>query len=569
MSKREQLEGMTFGDFTAKEYIGNKKYLMICNICGEEKELFAANIKNLVGVTCSKKKIDIDLTGQQVGDWTVIKYVGNKRYLCRCNCENQTEREVLKCNLINGTSTGCGHNINRYGDITGQRFGDWLVLEKDGYKWKCECQCDKKTIAYHSAHDLCKGKTKSCGHGYNEFTDISGKQFGLWKVLEYIGNQYYKCECQCENKTVSNIRKADLLRGASTSCGCNKVNKIKGTIYDRYGEIAPNKVNNPRTEEQIKALLSKEYLIEFIHKLNYKPTSLELSDMLGVGLSRLLVKIHEYNIEELVIINPQESHAEKELVRYIKSIYNGDILLRDKKILNGQELDIYLPDKNIAIEFNGSYWHSDKLKDTHYHQSKSLKCLGLGIQLIHIYEYEWMVPSRREKLKGMLYSLLVDNKSTASNIIIKDVDDEVAKEFIFENHLYYCTTNGKYLAMYIDDSINTIIKIAEDSSSDSIYILEKVDKLFNNCNNSLEIILKYIEENYNPSKIVIELDLDKQNIYDYLNNGFIMNNESIKTPAYKIINVNTHAIYTDESLLDESQSYLKIYDAGKIKLIKY
>ena len=196
MSGRIHLEGQIFGDFKVIEYLGNKKYLVSCIYCNNEtKELFGHNIRKLFGVTCEKKKEPIiDLVGQKIGDWTVLKKIDSRRYLCRCSCENQTTREVLKVNLMNGTSRSCGHKVNHYGDLVGRTFGDWTVIGKEGYLYKVQCSCKNKTISLASSSDLMSGKTKSCGHGYNQFYDISGQQFGLWKVIEYLGNQKYKCQ---------------------------------------------------------------------------------------------------------------------------------------------------------------------------------------------------------------------------------------------------------------------------------------------------------------------------------------------------------------------------------------
>jgi hypothetical protein len=53
------------------------------------------------------------------------------------------------------------------------------------------------------------------------------------------------------------------------------------------------------------------------------------------------------------------------------------------------ELDIYLPEKNLAIEFDGLFWHNSNNKFKNYHLKKTLLCEKQGIQLIHIFEYEW------------------------------------------------------------------------------------------------------------------------------------------------------------------------------------
>lgn len=115
-------------------------------------------------------------------------------------------------------------------------------------------------------------------------------------------------------------------------------------------------------------------------------------------------KIEAY-IEETIHNN--RSHIEMELLRYVQSIYTGTIKHDCKNIISPKEIDIYLPDLKLGIEFNGSYWHSvemDTPKD--YHLDKSLRCREKGIRLIHIYEFEDF-----EKQKQLLRDLIngIDN----------------------------------------------------------------------------------------------------------------------------------------------------------------
>lgn len=87
------------------------------------------------------------------------------------------------------------------------------------------------------------------------------------------------------------------------------------------------------------------------------------------------------------------------------------IIRNDRKILKGQELDFYLPELDIAIEFNGKYFHSDSfikenydLSAREYHLNKFNKCKELGINLVFVWEQDWI--SYRSELKNSLVSLL-------------------------------------------------------------------------------------------------------------------------------------------------------------------
>lgn len=83
------------------------------------------------------------------------------------------------------------------------------------------------------------------------------------------------------------------------------------------------------------------------------------------------------------------SIKEKEIVNMIHTIYNKDIQENKRKIIPPKEIDIYLPDLKLAIEYNGLYFHSTLAgTNKNYHLEKSLLCREKNIRLIHIYEFE-------------------------------------------------------------------------------------------------------------------------------------------------------------------------------------
>ena len=82
------------------------------------------------------------------------------------------------------------------------------------------------------------------------------------------------------------------------------------------------------------------------------------------------------------------SKPEIELTNFIKSFYKGIVLNNDRTVLKPNELDIYLPEINLAIEYNGEYWHSISQSKVN-RDDKSYRCLLKGITLIHIEEVDW------------------------------------------------------------------------------------------------------------------------------------------------------------------------------------
>jgi len=87
-----------------------------------------------------------------------------------------------------------------------------------------------------------------------------------------------------------------------------------------------------------------------------------------------------------------KTQKQREIYDYIKSMGFDDVVFSDNSII-GLELDIYVPSVKIAIEFNGSYWHSEAIvpkesaRNKHFNKMKI--CERNGIRLIQIFEKQW------------------------------------------------------------------------------------------------------------------------------------------------------------------------------------
>ena len=130
------------------------------------------------------------------------------------------------------------------------------------------------------------------------------------------------------------------------------------------------------------------------------------------------------------------SYCEKEVIEFVKSIYNGVIINNNRKIIAPYELDIYLPEKKLAIEFDGLFWHNDKSgKDKNYHLDKTEKCEKQGIQLIHIFEDEWI--EKQIIVKSIIKSKIgiYDKKIYARKCQIKEIAIKDKNDFLRMNHL--------------------------------------------------------------------------------------------------------------------------------------
>ena len=102
------------------------------------------------------------------------------------------------------------------------------------------------------------------------------------------------------------------------------------------------------------------------------------------------------------------SQPEKIIAEFLE---NKNIVLekQNRSLLTHQELDIFLPEYKIAIEYNGSYWHSEeKGKSETYHYNKWKACQDKGIQLIYIWDFDW-IDNHNAILQKITF--LIENRS--------------------------------------------------------------------------------------------------------------------------------------------------------------
>ena len=129
------------------------------------------------------------------------------------------------------------------------------------------------------------------------------------------------------------------------------------------------------------------------------------------------------------------SCVENILYDYIKSIYDGNIIRNERNILRGKEIDIYLPELSLGFEFNGIYWHGELYKDKKYHQNKTLSCMNKGIQLIQIWEDDWV--DNNDVIKDFIKSKLNRNKISigARKCDVKEISNTDAYNFLQLLHI--------------------------------------------------------------------------------------------------------------------------------------
>lgn len=583
----KKLKGQKIGYWTVLEDIDNKKALCKCT-CGTIKIVDRAHLCNGTSLSCGCMRgiLSNNDEGEKYNYLTIIKELGGGRVLCKCDCGSV--KEYYKFRVKNGTTKSCGCKSNELKaeanlvNLENKIFNEWTILKELGKgKVLCRCSCGKESI--NEKYAVTKGITKSCGHNVNKFIETEGTVFGNWTVLKELGHGYIQCRCSCGKVDI--IQKQTLLSGRSKSCGCNQYDNFKNTALARYGEIVANRFNSPREQWQIEAAHSRDKLVNIIsEQFNYKPTIYELSKLLGINNASVGRIIKELDVEKYVNIRPLISQAEKDIYNYIRSIYNGEIEQSNRKILQGKELDIYLPEKKIAIEFNGNYWHSDIYKDKNYHKEKTLDCAKQGIRLIHIFEYE--LDSNKIKIEQYLKNILSDkNRVYARKTEVKEIDKKEAYEFLDKYHIQGRSNAEINLGILSNNELISVMSFGKPrfntnyqyelirySSKCGITVVGGAEKLF-----------KYFVNNYEVTNIITYADISKFTGNIYLKLGFKL--KTISEPNYVWISFDVNNVLsryqTQKHILIEHQlgtedmteyeimtnnGYYRVFDSGNLVL---
>jgi hypothetical protein len=243
------------------------------------------------------------------------------------------------------------------------------------------------------------------------------------------------------------------------------------------------------------------------------------------------------------------SSFETEVLDYIESIYDGKIIHNDRTILDGKEIDIYLPDLGLGIECDGLYWHSEQILVSNkynmndisrYHLNKTLDSKEKGIKLIHIFEDEW---NNNKLVKSKLSHILNLNKSNkiyARKCKVYEIDTKTKNNFLERNHIQGKDNSSIRLGLFYDGDIVAVMTFGklrralgninvEEGEYELIRYAGDIDKIVVG---GFSKLFKYFVREYSPEYIKTFADLRwssfDNNLYDL--NGFELSH--ISNPNY-------------------------------------
>lgn len=228
------------------------------------------------------------------------------------------------------------------------------------------------------------------------------------------------------------------------------------------------------------------------------------------------------------------SKAENEIEDFLVQL-GLQVVKNSRKIIPPKEIDLYLPELKIAIEYNGLKWHSNQYVENSYHYDKYLRCKAVGIRLIHIYEDEWAEHSDLIKIY-LKQQLLKNNNSVYARLCtIKSIDSKIASDFLNKHHIQGFAANTHYLALFYQEELVSVAVFGNKSSSrnnNNIHELTRYASSIRVVGGLSKLVKRYIKE-VNPPSIVTYSDNDKFTGMAYEKSGFKLVKESRQD--YKVI----------------------------------
>ena len=606
------------------------KHIIIakCDFCGKDKEVqyfnYCKNIKNMGMFSCSHKcsvskikKTNLERYGAETplqNNKILYKFkqTNLEKYGFECSLQNKDIKEKSKKTILEkyGVDNISQNdlikekvkqtNLEKYGTKTPLENKDILSklkqtnLEKYGF----ECSLQNKDI---------KEKVKQTNlEKYGFECSLQNKDIKE-KVKQTILEKYGVDNISQNEDIKEKVKQTNLEKYGTKTPLENKdiLSKLKQTNLEKYGFI------NVFQNEEIKEKSKQTNL--FKYKTNYfnQSEKSKLNTIIGqhsnyikyinnsISLFKCdLNKDHEFEIKSdnflqrvhlniplctiCYPIGDQKSIKEKILLEYIKSIYNGEIISGYR---DGIEVDIYLPELKIGIEFNGLYWHSNKYKESNYHINKLnyFKQKGINIKFIYEDDFDNNLDIIKSQINNWLN--LTTNKIYARKTKVKQIlNVEEYKNFLNSNHIQGFVASKLVYGLYHQDILVSLMCF--DKKEGRFNMEEKGWNLNRFCNllntnvvgGASKLLNHFIKEN-KPSRIISYADKDWSNGNLYFKLEFKLVNES--KPDYKYIvdgvrinkqNFNKsklgkmgHDISLTESQIMNNLGISRIYDCGKIK----
>lgn len=477
----------------------------------------------------------------------------------------------IKTKLINSPrSTRSLYEKNKeridelYPDI--ENYSEKMFLIKEDLKTAPKCICGKSKAFFRFS----SGYHSTCGN--SKCKNISKSQKTKKTNLEKYG-----AECVFANEKVKQKIKNKMLEkyGSNSSLGNQEVReKAKKTMIEKYGNA--HALQNKSIKEKRKRTMESLYGEDgYLHTKKWKSKMIEKygttnamlipeikekcrKTQIENKLKLLIEKIEETN-KKYIGVNLESGHerielqcmdcdklfsinrnglnhylrsskdccpkcnysnrfrstGEKELYDWISKEF-ADLNIDANRKFRKHEVDVYIDELNLAIEYNGLYWHSEIHKNPKYHQDKSIDFKKIGINLVHIWEDDWK--HKTEIVKSIIRSKIKSERIGARKTAVKKLSSKEAKEFHEKFHLDGYANSSIHIGLYYNEELISLASFAKTRFKKwaEWELVRYTIKEQYSITGGFSKILKQFIQDLNPKDLVSykKLDLGSNNFYE-------------------------------------------------------
>ena len=632
---------------------GNKKFCdrqhyRICVICGKQFEITRYHLTAKDAKTTCSKKCSIELRKRT----NVYKYGGSSPASSRLirekmkstNLERYVVKHAAQSDIFKEKTKQT--NLSKYGKEYYRQTDKGRQELKDRWndpeyahkvRSKVEATCLKRYGNRSSFGD--EGIREKAKHTYKERTgyetpfsnpevqrkseETNLSKYGVRrpyqspKIYQKVKNttfQHFGVDNAMKSKIIQDKVKETCLSKYGNTCFLQSEKgkqAYQNAMKSRYGVsyfaqskdwklarmLDPSKIDN--------LMEFRENPSEFISKQFIKNPSLkELSAVLGIHENSVGQLIIEFGLQDKV--KYVYSAVEDEVANFIYSVDNEIQLERNThSVITPLELDLYLPEYHLGIECNPTSTHNSSVDaftgkaDTalkyDYHKNKTDMCEEKGIQLFHIFGYEWTY--KKEIIKSMIANDLgfTSDKLYARNTEVCEITSNECREFLNKNHRQGNTFASIRLGLR-DKKTNELVSvmtfnkirstIGKTDKFDGYELSRFCSKLNTSVVGGASKLFKHFLNKYPEVNIVSFSDKAHTSgkLYEVL--GFHKVNES--TPSYVWVNMQDDSYYnrvncqkrnlkrlfhdssidienkTEKQIMEE-HGYAKVFDSGTIR----
>jgi len=491
----------------------------------------------------------------------VLKFCGNQT-TCVCNAKNSQQKRQEK-----------------------------TTIQKNAIqKKRKQTNVDKYGCEFASQHpDIKQAAANTCLQRYGTISptqnsDILAK--GRNTCFQNHGVEYPQQNKHVLNKTQETfLEKYSVSRPAQN----NTIReKMKTTMLQRYGVEHNMQIEHVHQQAIIKSKATK--FDSFIHhRQGFTP--LFDKDYYSTSTSKTLLpwkcnqcdnQFEQHIIQGRIFCpdcNPSNESWGETFIRNLLQSHAIPFEQNIRSIIKPYELDFYMQDLNLAIEFNGIYWHSHNiLGDKNYHQKKYKMCKDQDIKLIQIFEHE-LTKNPQLITDRLEYALHIPRHSIGARLCnIVKLSNQQIKEFLTCNHIQGNRPTNLVWGLEYNNEIVSAMSFSKarfsKKSNTQWELLRFANKQGKNIPGAFSKLFKHAVTQLNAMSVISYASLNWGSGLVYKHAGFEFQNYS--NPAYwyfKNVNQVYNRLHFQKHKLDnplglseskwtESNGYNKFYDSG-------